>query len=316
MRLEPPEDRARSRASQGRRGRVLEAIGGVYRVQVDRGDEIEATLRGKLKRTKRVGDRVVPGDEVVIHDSSAGAWTIEEVRERRTQLVRAAPGGRKPKVVAANLDCVVVVLSACEPAFNSRTADRFLVLAEACGIRPVMVLNKMDLPGAEEVSLGVQLPYEALGYEVLRTSAETGEGLEPLGDVLEAGVSALVGPSGVGKSSIMNALFPALNLRVARVSRRGGRGRHTTVGACLIPLTAGGWVADTPGFSDITLWGVGSLELSDAFVEFREPSHRCRFRGCTHSHEPDCAVQEAVGDGRISDARYESYRTLLAESSR
>ena len=142
-------------------------------------------------------------------------------------------------------------------------------------------------------------------------SARTGEGLERLRPLFSAGVSALIGPSGVGKSSIMNALYPGLDLRTARVTRRGSRGRHTTVGACLLPLMEGGWVADTPGFSEVNLWEVGSDELSNAFPEFREPSELCRFRGCTHSHEPDCAVIEAVEAGKIRDERYRSYRSLL-----
>ena len=302
------------RARHGRVGRVLEAIGGVYRVQVDEAEEIEASLRGRLKHAARAMDRVVTGDFVVVSNaSSSGSWTIEEVQARRNRLVRAAPGGQKPKIVVANLDHVMVVLSAFEPAFDFRAADRFLVLAEACGIPSVVILNKMDLPGAPAVAQEVLQAYEQIGYSVLRTSAQTGQGLERVKPLLEGGVSALVGPSGVGKSSIMNTLFPKLNLRTKPVSRRGGRGRHTTVGACLLPLTAGGWVADTPGFSEVGLWRVGSPELSDAFPEFREPAEGCRFRGCTHSHEPDCAVLDAVEEGQIREERYKSYRALLEE---
>ena len=305
----PPEPPAGAQ-----RGRVLEAVGGIYRVQLDRGIEVEASLRGRLKQVSRTGDRVIPGDLVTVRDGGpTGGWTIEEVETRSSQLVRSTPAGGKPKVVAANVDRSFVVLSAIEPAFDSNVADRFLVLSEACGIPPTIVLNKMDLASVG-IAEGAEAVYGEIGYVVLPTSARTGEGLDRLQPLLESGVSTLVGPSGVGKSSIMNALYPELELRTGVVTGRGGRGRHTTVGVRLLPLTAGSWVADTPGFSDVTLWEVDSSELSNAFPEFREPSECCRFRGCTHTHEPECAVLEAVEDGRIRSERYESYRGLLLKS--
>ncbi len=295
-------------------GRILEGTGGVYRIAMSEGGEVvEASLRGRLKYVSDTRAAVV-GDLVVVSKGGRGqGQTIEEVLPRRNQLERAAPGGRRSKVVAANLDRVLVVLSALEPAFDSRTADRFLVLAETCGIPPVLILNKMDLREAPSVGDRVARVYEGLGYPVLRTSALSREGLDRLEKLFEKGVSALVGPSGVGKSSIMNALFPELELRTGGLTGRGRRGRHTTVGARLIRVTEEGWVADTPGFSDVGLWGVEQAELSQAFPEFREPSKHCRFRGCTHSHEPDCGVSRALEEGGILRERYDSYRAFLME---
>lgn len=300
---------------RSREGRVLGAAGGFYLIQLEEGRRVEARLRGRLKRIARTGDRVVAGEKVVARrDRESGAWTIEAVRERDNELVRAGPGGRRPKVVAANVDRLFVVLSAVDPPLAPRTADRFLILGEACGIPPILVINKLDLPRAARVAESAASAYATAGYEVLGVSARTGAGLEAVRTRMGDGVSVLIGPSGVGKSTILNALFPGLGLRTAAVSRRGGRGRHTTVRARLFAVAPGAWVADTPGFSDVTLWGVDPARLSDAFREFREPSARCRFRRCTHSHEPDCGVGAAVSDGRIARARYESYLALLGDA--
>jgi len=295
-------------------GTVLESVGGVYHVRLDRGTAVEAFLRGRLKRDSRTGDRVVAGDRVSVSAlPGEPGFTVEAVLPRRNALVRAAPGGHRAKIVAANLDRCLVVLSAVDPPFQQEIADRFLVLAESCHIPPVLVVNKADLDGAAEVTREATALYAGIDYPVLETSALSGKGLDALRDVLSTGISAVVGPSGVGKSSLLNALDPGLELRTAPVSRRGRRGRHTTVGARLLPVGAHGWVADTPGFSDCDLWRVDPAEVAEAFPEFAEPGETCRFRGCSHLHEPDCGVQEAVADGTIPEARYRSYRVIRTE---
>ena len=218
------------------------------------GGDVEAVLRGRLKREARTGSRVVPGDRVRVFPSGErGDHTIEHVFPRESELVRAGPGGRRPKVVVANVDRSVVVTAALEPPFQREIADRFLALAESCGIPPLLVLNKVDLPGARDLIRAEAAVYRGIGYTVLTTSAVTGEGTDELARFLATGVSTMVGPSGVGKSSLLNVLAPGYDLRTQPVSRRGGRGRQTTVGARLVQLASGGWVADTPGFSDVAL---------------------------------------------------------------
>ncbi|MEX0935950.1 MAG: ribosome small subunit-dependent GTPase A [Gemmatimonadota bacterium] len=311
----PPGSSGPAGALAVHRGTVLESVGGVYRVALDEGGEVDASLRGRVKQEPRTGDRVVPGDRVGIDEAHDGGHTIEVVLPRENELVRGGPAGRKAKVVVANLDRIAVVLAVDEPPFRETVADRFLVLAEVCGISPVLVLNKVDLPGHDEVVASVRDLYQPLGYPVLATSAETSRGLEALRETFARGISAMVGPSGVGKSSLLNELLPGIELRTAPVTRRGGRGRHTTVGARLIRFSADGWMADTPGFSEIGLWNVEPSALARAFPEFEDPSEECRFRVCTHSHEPECGVLAALERGEIDPRRYENYRVLLEEVS-
>lgn len=255
------------------------------------------------------GDRVrvsppLPGD---------APRTIEEVEPRSTELARASMGGRTRKVVAANVDRVAVVVSANRPPLRPDLVDRFLVLVEASGLQPVVVVNKVDLEPGHDVVRELEARLEAAGVPVLGASASTGEGLDDFGRLLASGVTALAGPSGVGKSSLLNAVAPGLSLRTGDVSRRRGRGRHTTVSARLLELPDGGWVVDTPGFSDVGLEGLELDELPRAFPEFQARAHDCHFRSCTHLHEPGCAVKAAVEAGKVPRARWESYRALHRE---
>ena len=246
--------------------------------------------------------------------ASGDAWTIERVEERATELVRRGRGGRTPKVLAANLDRVYTVVALREPAATEQLIDRMLVLVEASGMHPILILNKLDLDGAAEAAATFTPLYEKVGYDVLPTSAVRGDGIEELRGEVCDGSSAFIGPSGAGKSSLLNALDPELELRTGELSRKTGTGRHTTVGSRLIPLECGGLVADTPGFGDVGLWAVEPDAVASCFPEIDRLADQCRFRSCTHLHEPECAVQDAMDAGDIFRSRYESYRALRAEA--
>jgi ribosome biogenesis GTPase / thiamine phosphate phosphatase len=292
-------------------------VGGIYRVLLDgSADPVEAFMRGRLKQEILAGDRLVAGDRVTLGSETDGTRTVESVVPRRSELFRAGLGGRKAKVVAANVDRALVVVSLVRPDLRIELLDRFLVLAELSHLPPVVVLNKLDLPGGEAIAELVQSHLKGTGYPILRTSIVTGAGIEELRRALSQGTSVLMGPSGVGKSSLLNAVDPALELRTGVVSAKRGGGRHTTVSARLLPVAdTEGWVVDTPGFSDVAGCAPDPRALSQAFPEFRPLESQCRFRGCSHLHEPGCAVQDAVGDGVVPTSRYESYQRLVAEAT-
>jgi len=294
-------------------GTVYGTGGGLYRVALDAGPVVDAFLRGKVKREALTGERVVIGDRVRV-EPAEGGFTLESVEPRTRQVVRRGQGGRRAKVVAANVDALVVVTAARDPDPRLEAIDRLLVIAESDELRGVLVVNKVDLPEARPAADELARRYARAGYDVHLVSARTGEGLRELRAVLCRGTSALVGPSGAGKSSLLNALEPGLALRTGELSRRGGQGRHTTVSARLIPLPGGGLVADTPGFGDVGLWGVDADQLPGCFPEFRPFLEGCRFRGCSHVHEPDCAIRNAVEEGRVSAERYASYALLREEA--
>jgi ribosome biogenesis GTPase len=296
-------------------GVVLARIGSTYRVHTDAG-EVIAVLRGKLK----LGDdhRVVAGDVVELELQAGGSARISRTRRRRSVLTRRAAGERSPRAqpIAANVDQVVVVAAARDPEPNLRLLDRFLVIAEANGIPPVIVLNKIELDrGARDA---FQRRYGPAAYQVLPTSVRAPEGLAALRDLLRGRASVLTGPSGVGKSSLVNALHPGLNLRIGAISEYWGAGKHTTRAAQLVPLAGGagsGYVVDTPGLREVGTWGVDPDALGGCFPEFRRFLDQCRFDNCRHLAEPECAVRQAANAGKFDPERLASYERIYEEVS-
>jgi ribosome biogenesis GTPase len=303
------------RASQ-HNGVVLWAAGGVYRVLLDTNQQVDAAIRGRLKREVRTGDRVVAGDRVFVelHDEDR-SYAIESVAERKSELARTAPGrgGHIAKVLVANVDQVIPVLSVTRPEPNLRMLDRMLVLAEANDLPALIVVNKIDLTDLPRAQ-ALFADYMAAGYDVLFVSVKAELGIKELSAAVCGRESVVAGLSGVGKSSILNALEPGSALRTAEISEAVLKGQHTTVAALLLPLTCGGFIVDTPGMRELGMWEINPDALDTCFREFRELIGDCKFTtSCTHTHEPDCAIRDAVESGRISRARYESYCDLYAE---
>lgn len=298
------------------RGVVLSGTGGTWRVQRNDGDIVPAVLRGRLKLEGRA-EKLAVGDAVRLGapESSDGAHTIEEILPRHSTLLRRAPGGRRDaRILASNVDQVLVVLAAAQPEPNERMLDRFLVIAEGSALAACIVINKLDLVDADAMRARFQ-PYERLGYRVFYTSCKRGDGLAAVAALLQGKMSVLSGPSGVGKSSLMNTLYPDLSLRVAEISASVNKGRHTTVGAYMHPLPNGGYVVDTPGLREVGLWGLPVADLDACFPEFRPLLGQCRFGDCAHDSEPECAIRSATESGAIDAERYESYLRLREELS-
>lgn len=258
---------------------------------------------------------MVIGDFVTVGLGSGDSPVIEAVGPRRTHLARRPSWSRVARVVAANLDRLMVVVSVADPPASRAAIDRMLVMGESGGMGCRLVLNKVDLPNSGAVVAEMTKSYHAAGYRVLPTSAVSGAGIDAFRGEIETGSSALAGPSGAGKSSLLNRIEPDLNLRTRPVGRRSRAGRHTTVSSRLIALSAGGQVADTPGFSDVGFGDVDALALARCFPEMRPFLGQCRFKDCIHVHEPGCAVVAAVSAGQVQEDRYRSYQAILEELS-
>jgi len=250
--------------------------------------------------------------------TGAQKGVIKAVAPRERVLSRVEPSEyegtstEREQILIANPDQAVFVASAANPAPNTRFIDRCLVAAEKGNVPALIVLNKIDLVGAG-AARDLFRVYEQIGYPVIYTSAHTGAGIDELRGLLTGKISIFAGRSGVGKSSLLNAIQPGLALAVGEVSRKLTKGKHTTVNAGMVELTGGGWVADTPGIRGLGLWDIEPDELDGYFPEFRELIPQCQFSDCTHSEEPGCAIIAAVKAGKVAPERYESYLRLREE---
>ena len=293
---------------QSLQGLIVKAQSGFFTVEIRQGF-IVCQLRGKLKQGKAIGDLAAIGDKVWVTVLADGSGVIEEVEERERAIVRLdpRPQGDYQQVLLANPDQAVFVFACAHPNPRLKMLDRFLVIAEKQKIPPIIVANKIDLVDDATKIFGL---YETIGYSVLYTSTKTGEGIEDLKSVLTGKISALAGPSGVGKSSLLNAMQPGLGLAVNEISKALNKGKHTTVTRELFPLEGGGYVADTPGWKSLALWDTEPEEIDGYFPELRELVQHCQFSDCTHTHEPGCAVLGALDEGKIHLERYQSYLRL------
>jgi ribosome biogenesis GTPase len=331
-------------------GIVIRAQTGVYYVQHN-GQVIECSLRGKVKREFRVqeggkwrnvySDPVAVGDNVTITVSEGDKGAIESVMPRKSKISRVAPGSylklksnqtKVPKrmkssnsptgpipleqIIVANPDQLLIVLSTKTPAFNAHLLDRFLVIAEAGEVKPIICINKMDLlKGDRDKIFKETQVYADIGYQVIYTSATENEGIKDLADLIKGKLTALAGPSGTGKSTLLNVIQPELNLRTGKVSGKTSKGKHTTTNVELYPLDFGGYVVDTPGIRELGLWDEWKDEMHLFFPDIDPFITKCRFSDCSHTNEPGCAVIEAFKQGKIAESRYESYLKLSSSDS-
>ncbi|GAB6137428.1 ribosome small subunit-dependent GTPase A [Halanaerobaculum tunisiense] len=281
-------------------GRVLRAQGGYFFVHHSAQDKVyQSKIRGRLQQDDI---EVIAGDQVKFSILTDGTAVIEQRLARDNSLFR-------PPI--ANVDHIVVVVAVCNPKLNFKLLDKLLILAQAAKLKITICVNKVDLGDLKKAKEMMQ-PYQSLDYDLVYTSVAEKIGLEDLQRQLQNRVSVFAGSSGVGKSSLLNALQPGFELRTGQVSAKTKQGRHTTRRVELLPLDFGGWVADTPGFNVLDISFIGSRELQYFFPEMKEYLHQCKFSSCSHSHEPECAVKEAVADGQIAQHRYDHYLEFLA----
>ncbi|NQU29959.1 MAG: ribosome small subunit-dependent GTPase A [Anaerolineae bacterium] len=305
-------------------GLVIKSQSGFFDVNLDPGEAsskgaggerkeetISCQLRGRLKQGGRKGDLIAVGDKVQISILPEGTGMIEEVLPRDRAIVRMdpRPRGVYRQVLLANPDQALFVFACASPDPHLRMLDRFLVIAEQQEIPAIIVANKVDLVGQEKAR-EIFGHYQKIGYPVIYTSAQKNIGVGELRQVLQGKLSALAGPSGVGKSSLMNTMQPGLGLAVSEISAALNRGTHTTNFRQLLPLENGGYVADTPGWKSLALWDTEPEELDGYFPDIAPLVARCRFSDCTHVHEPGCAVLEALKSGELHRERFNSFERM------
>ncbi len=294
------------------RGRVTSFIGLNCRVQADDGREFECTIRGMLRSLARDSrNAVVTGDRVLFRPQGEQSQGVIERVEPRTGLLSRSSHGRE-HVLVANVDQVLIVASAADPEFKPQLVDRYLVTAERLQIRPLICINKIDLIDVRVLLESVR-NYGRIGYQVILTSSKDGRGIEQLRSCLADRQTVVSGQSGVGKSSLLNRVDADLKLQTSDVSDWTHKGTHTTRRTRLLPLSVGGWVADTPGIRQFELWDISLEEVDGYFAEFRPFISYCRFPDCSHRHEAGCGVRDALAQQLISATRYQSYLRLREE---
>jgi ribosome biogenesis GTPase len=326
-------------------GLVIARAHGYFVVRTTDGVTRLCTLRGKLRRARAQALRphiaprsrhpsphaptlpsplpapddapviVAVGDHVRLTPDGPSGGAVEAVLARRNKLARAAVEANEEQILLANLDLVILVFAVMDPTPHFGLLDRYLVLAEDAQIPALICFNKIDLGIDQAIAAGIDL-YAHIGYPVLLTSTVLGVGLADLQRHLAGRVTLLTGPSGVGKSSLLNVIEPSAGQRIGEISESTGKGKHTTTGVQLFPLAAGGWLADSAGIRELAPWGLPPERLAEAFIEFRPYLGQCEFDDCLHeANATGCAVQAAVDAGQIAPSRYDSYLHLLAEAT-
>ncbi len=299
------------------KGLVIKNTGSWYTVKVDDGSVVESKIKGNFRlRGIRSTNPVAVGDRVEIVCNAEGTAFITQIEDRRNYIVRKSQNlSKQSHIIAANVDQAFLMVTVSHPQTSTTFIDRFLASAEAYSVPVVLVFNKTDLLTPEErhyQQMMVTL-YETVGYVCREVSAVQGDGIDGLRALLSDRVTVLSGNSGVGKSTLINALVPGVNLRTAEISDAHDAGMHTTTFSEMIELPAGGYLIDTPGIKGFGTFDMEPEEISSYFKEIFQTSQHCRFSNCTHTHEPGCAVIEAVENHYIAASRYQSYLSMLED---
>ncbi len=299
---------------------VLRATGSWYDLLTDDGRTVRGRIRGRLRlKGIRTTNPVVVGDRVRCEPGEEEECAICGVEPRRNYVIRRASNlSKESHIIAANIDRALLVVTLTEPETAPEFVDRFLVTCEAYRVPVTILLAKCDLLEGEwrAAADAFRAAYEAAGYEVLEVSARTGEGVERVRDLLRGRTTLVAGNSGVGKSTLVQCVEPGLDIRTGAISESHRTGRHTTTFSTMYPLSGGGWLIDTPGIKGFGLIDIEEAELWHFFPEMMRLAPDCRFYNCTHTHEPGCAVREAIERGELPFSRYESYLKMMDEDDK
>ncbi len=299
------------------RGVVISSTGSWYEVETDEG-RIRCRIRGRLRlKGVRSTNPVVVGDEVECRADEQGDWTIVDISPRRNYVIRRASNlSKESHIIAANIDRALLMVTLFSPVTAREFVDRFLVTCEAYKVPVTIILAKADTLGAAaEEAADFEHTYGCAGYDIIRLSSLTGEGVDEVRELLRGRTTLLSGNSGVGKSTLIGSLLPGVEVRTGEISDSHRKGRHTTTFSTMYPVD-GGYVIDTPGIKGFGLIDIDDAELCRYFPEMMRLAPQCRFYNCTHTHEPGCAVREAVERGEVAWSRYESYLKILDEDEK